>query len=192
MLISSPSAFKGLELLGVAEVTSAVSSVDILDLITSNHTSYLFDILAWRPATDGQDLWMRTSTNNSTFDSGGTHYGWSLNSRTALGHTSAPNGTASETSTSKIVLTTQAPVGAVGSGANETANGQVWLHNPLETGYTYISSNFIHGSQTANSPLACQGYGVRKSNADVDGVQFLSQSGNVTSVIIRTYGLKAS
>jgi len=71
----------------------------------------------------------------------------------------------------------------IGNATIEHLNGVVTVHNPADTAFnTMITWSVTYfGTQATPEVALCEGAGQRKSAADVDAVQFLMSSGNITS-----------
>ena len=131
-----------------------------------------------KPATDSVNLFCRTSTDGgSTFDSGGSNYSWgaifkgdpntSISGSNSLGDT-------------EIQMTN---TNSMGNAAVEHLNGIVTIHNPADTALNTMITWYVTylGTQATPEVGFCEGAGQRKSAADVDAIQFLMSSGNITS-----------
>ena len=165
---------------------SAAASVDILSAIVAGYKSFLlaFDNLV--PATDDVELWLRTSTNNSTFDSGAGNYEYALGTVNTVGSGAAVN----SSSATRILMSDTGATRTVGSAPGEGISGRVWISDPLDTAMeTRVQFETFYISAGAIS-YAARGMGVRESAADVDAVQLLFERGNMESGEVRLYGLK--
>lgn len=157
-----------------------------------NSTYIMYRVVATEvlPATDTVDLYMRTSTNNGgAYDSGASDYSFITQSFTAnLSETSGAEG---DDAISEIMLYGAGAIEA-GNSTNEQGNFIVDIMNPSGTTYTTVnfSGNFVE--DTTSYMCNFWGSGRRISAADVDAIQFLFSSGNISTGTFRLYGLSAS
>ena len=166
---------------------SANSSIDFLSLITSTYSSYRWVISDLRPATAEVSLWMRTSTNNSTFDAAASDYSWGCQVKPFSPTTVGDDGDAAD---HEMVLNcTDTAARLIGNAAGEGISGTVEMRNPQGTarnkGITFIN----HFTNSSGTEGCVYGGGARLSTGDVDAVRFLFSSGNITSGTIRMYGI---
>ncbi|MES2633998.1 MAG: hypothetical protein V4669_13575 [Pseudomonadota bacterium] len=176
----------GLQLLSVANITSATATVDFTGL-DSTFEEYELRIINAVPVTDASSVWLRTSTDGgSTFAASNSNYIWSLvsgNSAGGFGLTN-DNGT---TSATRIVLS-----GAVG---NTAAYGgaciTVRFANPAGTAHNKtVTWNGGVGGATAAS--VASGVGQRMATADVDAIRIMFSSGDIATGKFKLYGVKKS
>ena len=166
-------------LLSTTNVTSAASEVDITSNINSTYNRYMINIINLRPATNASHLLMR-------FFQGG-----SVDSSSAYDSTSAYNGSDDgsgptidrENGASNMKLADE-----VGSDATETLNGTIYLHDPSNTTTHTRITGFATWSRGDNANTALIG-GRIDQTAAVDGFRFYMSSGNITSCIIKLYGI---
>lgn len=171
------------------QTASASAALDFTSLITADHGSYVFLLNRLRPATDGVDALIRTSTNNgSSFDSAAANYaygsiGFNITGSSAL---TVPVST-SETA---IIMNGSQLEGTIGNAAAEGIDGIVWLINPLNaTGRKIISWDIHYQNQLGNTQ-AIKGTGQRAATSNIDAIRFLMSSGNITSGSINMYGMR--
>lgn len=165
---------------------SASAVLDFTSKITSAYDVYEFDLIDLRPASDGQSMQMRTSTDNTNFDAGASDY---------VGRTvTAPiNATDAETiaiNTSTAIFLT--PSSSVGSAASEGVSGTVRLINPLGTTRRKMIEFKGHYETTAGVTNKVETNAYRAATSDIDAVRFLFASANITSGKIHMYGIKNS
>jgi hypothetical protein len=123
------------------------------------------------PASDNQVLWVRTTTNASTFDSGGTDY------QDAVAMIGGTGYNAVQDPVAQIRLSRD----GCGNAAGESMSGWLRIHKPADAALYSHMSFFISSTNTSGENITLWGTGMRDSAADIDGVQFLFASGNVTS-----------
>lgn len=155
-----------------------------------------YDVLEFRfrlvPATDQVQLLMTVSENSGTSYLAGTNYSWSLIGTTDVG--AAASALASGGTTSSIALTSSGGSGVWANAASSGATGTVVFYGPQT------------GSRRKNVEIRC-GYSVAATNnfigysgggiifgtpANLSGVKFAFSSGNISTGIIRAYGIKNS
>ena len=176
----------GLVLLASAS-PSAAASVDIVSAITATYETYLLVYNNLRPATDDSVLYLRTSTDNgSTFDTG-TGYAFDTQTYSAGTGTAVINTSGGG---AQIELTDDTALLGVGNLTTEGVSGHVWIYSPLSTAhYTLITGESAYVDQDATL-AASRTAGARTAAADVDAVQLLFDSGNITSGEVRFYGVR--
>lgn len=124
------------------------------------------------PVTDGADLYLRTSTDGgSAYDSGASDYDFSFDG--------SGGGNSSQIRVGFSSFT--------GGAANEGIAINLTLHRPMDSSYTMITGQAV-GFFTSGALLESGVGGVRKSAEDVNGVQFLFSSGNISSYNIQVFG----
>jgi hypothetical protein len=169
-----------------SQTASASASLNFTSLISSLYNKYIFDLENIILATDNVDLLMRTSTDNgATFDNGAGNYGYAsyLNNTGAF----STNGVSSASATS-VRLIPDAD-NAAGSGS---ICGSIELINPLNTTvYKHVNYHLSYKNND-NQFYNLTGSGWRLATADIDAVQFLASTGNITSGTIRMFGVKNS
>ena len=142
---------------------------------------YLFIGRNLIPATDAVQLWVRTSTDGgSTFDS-------ATNSYNMASFVIRSGGTASEVFGglgTKFVFCADDVENTAGFGG---VNFMLHLVNPLSASYQVNMYGYgsLYNSSGQNAMFMATG--VRATTADVDGVQFLFESGNITSGTIECW-----
>mgnify|MGYP003116124010 CR=1 FL=1 len=166
-------------LLSTTTVSSAASEVDISSNIDSTYNRYMINIINLRPATNASHLQLR-------FFQGG-----SVDSSSAYDSTSAYNGSddgSGPTIARENGATAMELANEVGSDATETLNGTIYLHDPSNTATHTRITGFATWSRGDNATTALIG-GRIDQTAAVDGVRFYMSSGNITSCIIKLYGI---
>ena len=150
---------------------TAVSSLEVTGLAAGY--DYMFELEAFVPNTDANELWMRLSTDNgSTYESGASDYGWQ-----AVVSLSASN----DASDSKIALTGNGGGGtSLGNDAGSVNTIGVTLINPNAGGERATSYwlGTVMGDDASTSTQTVRGGGVfRQGVTAVNAVQFLWSSG---------------
>lgn len=192
--VVSPAAAGGLILLG-AYTASSDTSVDAysgateLDVtIDSTHDEYIIECINVVPGTDNVDFFLRTSTDGGTsFDAGAGNYAHGFHGLKADASISIEAG--GSNSDTEIALTQG--VNLLGSAAGETYNCTIHLYKPSGTLYTCFewTATYVDSGTNLNT---FTGGGARLSAADVDGIRFLTSSGNIASGDFKIYGVKKS
>ncbi len=177
----------GWTLLSTTVVSGTPSEIDVINL-SSDYFAYKFVWYAIKPATDGVDLYIRTSSDGVSWDSTGSDYAW------------ARHGGKIDTTPSHVVAgdNLDAQINTVidkGAAANENADMEITLFNPSGTEYTkFIWNSIGRPSEDITGsvdPWRWIGGGIRLEAAAVNGVRFLMSSGNITSGTLWVYGIKA-
>lgn len=171
-------AFRGGWVLLSTATASSSATVDFT--LPTGYAAFIviFDHVA--PATDAVSFYFRTSTDGgSTYDAGGSDYGWCLWSFTDA----AGSGAAAGTGDNNITLGT-----SLGNSTNEYASGRLTIYRPSAAQHAYVDWQMSYMFSTGVF-LGVTGSGRRIAAADVDAIRFLMSSGNVASGEFRLYGL---
>jgi len=169
------------------------ASISFTSDITSTYGEYIFRFYNINPATDQAYFGFSPSTD------GGSNYNALNITSTAFRAYHEEDGTDSalsySTSNDKAEATTdQVITWPIGNGADESANGTLWLFNPSNTTYvkhfysrfsTYGSGGTIYPDYAHDNFVA----GYINSTSDVDAVQFSMSSGNFDGTI-KMWGVK--
>ena len=151
--------------------------------LSSTYFAYIVVIDALVPITDATTLRIRTSTDNgANYDAGASDYNWTSVSV----DTASASAKLSDISDSEIELNN-----VTGTQANEKINLLVTIYNPSSTKLTTIQVDGTHYSSTP-AGLFWLMQGCRISAADVDAIQFIMSSGNISSGVFKLYGVVAS
>lgn len=170
----------GLVLISTATASNS-ATVDFTGL-SSTYDEYLIELLNVIPATDGQVIYMRTSTNGgSSYDAGASDYKYAIQAHTSANAAANDGGTGTE-----IRLTNN----GLGSDVNEVgASFSIRVIRPSVAQYCQI--HWVGGYVTdAGLIVTAQGTAQRQSAADVDAIRFLIGSGNIESGEFKLYGLR--
>jgi hypothetical protein len=165
------------------KTASASATLNFTSLITSTYDTYMFDLQDVVFSVANVSLLFRTSTDNgTTFNAGATDY-----------YQSGNQNVSGSTSTIAFILNGADHVllaNVIGNAAGYGFNGTLKLFNPLgatlhkfgEFKTAYVSNPGEHAS--------VQGSFRRAAITAVNAVRFLPSSGNITSGVIRMYGIK--
>lgn len=166
----------------LATATASTSaSIDFITNIDATYDHYELHIINLRPAIDGVDIYLRTSTDGGfTFDSGASDYVY-----TTMGYIDGGATNAFSTGTTFIRLSNT----TVGNVAGESFSGIITILDPADI--KPCQMNWQGGfSTTGTANSICQGTGRRVASANVDGVRIYTSSGNITSGKFKLYGIK--
>ncbi|CAB4139845.1 hypothetical protein UFOVP353_55 [uncultured Caudovirales phage] len=164
---------------------SASATVDFVNgsagvVLDSTYKAYAVVISVLRPATDGSDLYIRTSSNGGvSFDTGGSDYNYAATGLNSNGTNINGQGN----NTYAFVC------GFLGNDTGESTSAVIYFFSPSSTlkfqfsGQTAFTNAL--GYTSTNSFV-----GSRLAIADVDAIRFLMSSGNITSGTFTLYGLK--
>ena len=160
-----------MEFIATADLSSD-STVEFTGFNASSYDSYVFVFMNIVP-TANAFLRMRTSTDGgSTYDAGATDYPY------------APVGGAGTASSAFPCSGTHSTTYAYG------CSGEVHIWGPHIANRTFIEAKGGSASTGPTGIIPIHNIGYRNSAADVDAVQFLMSSGNMTSGTITMYGIK--
>jgi len=169
----------------LVQTISASASINVTSIITSEFDTYVIEIQDLIPATDNVSLWMRTSSNNGTsWDSGASDYS---HIKTGIFTGSTATFTSQALSDNTCAL-----AAAISNGAGRSFNATIKLRNPLNSSL-YTTGGFVSShSDNTNQLSNFQGSFRRTSASAVNAFQFLMSSGNITSGVVRVYGIRKS
>ena len=165
-------------LLSTTTVSSAASEVDITSNINSTYNRYMINIINLRPATNASHLRMRFFQGGSV-DTGG------YDSTSAYNGSDDGSGPTINREDNSDYMTL---ADEVGSDATEPLNGTIYLHDPSNSTTHTRLTGFASWSRGDNVTTALIGGRIGQDVA-VDGVRFYMSSGNITSCIIKLYGI---
>lgn len=160
---------------------STVAAVDFTDL-SSSYFAYCFSFIYMHPATDGVDLYMRTSTNNgSSFDSGASDYVSGLSELNNISYSPQADATAAFMEIGHSLGNASTP---------ESSYGNIFLYTQPGSLYPTIIGHLFNVNGTAINN--CVIGGMRLSTTAADAVRFQFSSGNISAAFIKVYGLTNS
>ena len=169
----------------ISTATASSSTSITFTNLSSTYFAYKIIIDNLQPVTDGTNLWMRTSTNNgSSYDSSASDYSWAVHEDRA--NVTKFDDTDGNAGDSKILLHPESD--SMGNASNEIGAWEVILFNPSATNYTLVNYQGYYHSD-GSSWYSVRGGGARLSAADVDAIQFLMSSGNISIGNFRLYGM---
>ena len=169
-------------------ISSVTASDDATVVFTSGIDStypvYMIQMVDIHPASDDVQLMLRTSTDGgSSYDSGAGNYAYIINAEGPTGKSSVVSASAT------FIALSAATSRGIGTAAGESYSGQILLYNPSGT----VSNKLVQIDSTyvAATGNTCNNYGSgsRIATADVDAIQFLMSSGNISTGVFRLYGL---
>lgn len=166
------------------QTASASSTLDFTSLITSAYDVYEFELIDIR-LSNGTNLALRTSTNNSSFDSGALDYASRYETRD-IDATPAAAVVTGAVQSSIVLTPTMATTAADG------ISGTLTLHAPLGTTRRKRVRWDFQIEAAIGVPSTVMGWGHRDNTADIDAVRFLPLAGTITSGKIIMYGRKNS
>lgn len=173
----------GVTVLSTTVISTAVASVDLTGFVPADYTSYEIELINVVPATDSVSLYLRTSSDSgSTWDSGGSDYGYAYQGNRTNNTTF---GGGAEVSAAVITE-------AIGSATSEDGvSGVIRINGPHLAKRTMATFQVMYDNPDAfNRQDYVTGGFIRKSSADVDGVQVYFSSGNIESGTIVFRGIK--
>ena len=181
------SSVSGGALVKIGTATASTSASISFTGLSSTYFLYILRYNDLSPDTDATTLLFRTSTNNGvSYDSGVSDYAWSMNDLTETGFA---GGTRDQSDSSITILGVSGSSDEMGSGANETGSGTIYIYNPSAAKYTFINGEGFFFNEASENICAYVG-GYRLSAADVDAIQLLMDVGNIASGTFVLYGVK--
>ena len=169
----------------ISSVTASNSaSVNFTSGITSTYDTYVVYGEGIVPAEDDREMGMRTSTDGgSSFDSSSGNYNWILNEYQTA--SLAGGDSASDTSGKMCAA-------GIGNASGESFNFKAYIHAPSNASLqTLIDGESVF--MRATGVLRHNRFSIRRiSAADVDAIQFIMSSGNITSGRFSLFGIAHS
>ena len=156
-----------------------VATVAVTSNIDSTYSRYMINIINLQPTSNAKHLLMRF------------YQGGSVDSGSVYDSTSAYNGSddgSGPTIGRENGSTSMELANEVGSDATEPFNGTIYLHDPSNTTTHTRITGFGTWSRGDNATTSIFGGRIDQAAA-VDGVRFYMSSGNITSCIIKLYGI---
>ena len=175
--------------MAIETVTISDDATIEMDL-SGSHKMYQLHIDNLVPATDNVFLFLRFSVDAGvSFLSGASDYSWGL-AGNGGGAGSLVDGDIAD---NEITLTRDFDPGTLGNGSTESYNGFINIHNANQTtNVVCVSSNVGMLDRDAELAGFTNQGGLIANIDEVDAVQFLASSGNLTSGRITLYGLSLS
>lgn len=160
-------------------LNTASSSTDLHQFnLTNKYNSYLIILSNILLATDNTALWLRLSTDNSTWKTSGYRYAYStaLDAATGSNHGS--------TSASSIVLDD-----GLGGTSSRGYSGTIYLYNPsATTTKQYVTYQDGREDNSGNFRATFGGGCYDTAGVAIQGIQILAASGNIASGTMKVYG----
>jgi len=179
---SAASGAGGSGLVGPLEQHTASNSatLDFTSWYSSTYDEYVIELVNVLPATNSQDLWFRVSTDGgSTYLTTNTYfYGISYVPNTGA------SGVTQGSSVAQIILFT-----AIGNtSANGGLNGTMKLFNPGSASIRKSMTYHVAANQATAFYMGI-GSAVQSGTAAINAFRLLYASGNITSGVVRVYGV---
>jgi len=166
----------------ISSVTASGSaSVNFTSGITSTYDTYVVYGEGIVPAEDDRELYIRTSTDGgSSFDNSSGNYNWIINEYETGSY--AGSNSASDASGRMVVA-------GIGNASGESINFKMYIHAPSNAALqTFMDGEVVF--MRATGVMRHNRFGVRRiSAADVDAIQFIMGSGNITSGRFSLFGI---
>lgn len=186
-----PSGTGSMVLLGTATASNS-ATIDFINgsggiVFDSTYKHYIIIASDIVPQTDATNLYLRTTTNASTFDTGATNYIYGIN---ALEIDASPDTAYSASAgTTQLQINPSGNGGTLGNAAGESLSVIINIFNPANASADTLFRFSGMMMDSGNKPNHFDGGGLRDSTADVDGIRFLMSSGNITSGTFKLYGV---
>lgn len=166
----------------VSGATASTSAQIDFTGLSSTYIMYQVVITDARSDSDFPDMYIRTSADGSTWDSGASDYIYTGQ------HTSSGSGSVSSNSTgnTRILIARE-----LGTDTNEYINGTVLIFNPSGSQYSIIQSRLTHHNY-AGALWRAEVDGQRSSAAAIQGIRFYIDGANIEAGSFKLYGLKPS
>lgn len=150
---------------------------------TGTYREIIIEVDHVRPASDNTSLFIRTSSDGGTsYDSGASDYQWAAQIFDLATNLAA--------ATSGSAMMINGNVVGVGNQATEMISGTIHLFAADDSGNRTHLDWSGYMNDTSGNVRKVSGCGERKTNAVTDGVQFLFNTGNITSGRVRVYGIQ--
>lgn len=164
---------------------SDVSSFQVSSFASDLYKNYFIQILSMVPATDGAQLYLRTSSDSgSTYDSGASDYQYNEKRCTIV---SLSPVLSNNQSASADHIQISAPVG---NASNESLSGQLTISSPSNSAlYTQVAYRCACLTTTGRVTIS-SGSGARSEAGIIDAFELYFSSGNIASGELVMYGEK--
>ena len=180
-------------LIKTTTVSSPVSNVTFVHgtsgvVLDSTYPIYQFVFINCLPSSDGVKL-----KYNFSIDTGSNYNVTKTSDNFYAGHTEADaTGFGFDSGLNQSTSDAFGTVGAIGSAADEGCSGEMFLFNPSSTTFVknFLGQVTIYGSNPQSQITYTGGY--CNTTSAVDGVRINFESGNITSGVIKLYGIKDS
>ncbi len=165
------------------KTASASATLDFTEFNNAVYRRYEFELENVLPATDGAQLQMLSSTNGgASYDNAAANYSYARTEKTLAAAESDAGGSAGAAG---MVL-----AGNIGNAAGEqgvTGIVQIWGAGQVAR----MTARWeLHTFDAAAGGIKLiSGTGARLANQDTDAVRFMTDAGNITSGVIRMYGI---
>lgn len=152
--------------------------------LTGSHSQYVLHIDNLVPVTDATDLYLRFSVDGgSTFLSGASDYAWSVKTIITVSIT-----TVNSAADSQVELSHSS--NNLGNTTDECLNGFVYIHNAKQTTKAVSTTSPLFGIGSNGQSVTPYGRGALIANIDeVDAIQLLASSGNLSTGRVSLYGV---
>lgn len=168
----------------IASATASNSASLVFTNIGSTYDVYVFELVKILPATDGAEFFLKTSTNNgSTYNA--DYSSASINFVNESGGSVAGN----RLNDVQLLLTSGKGIG--NAGQEQGWSGVIRAYKPSAAAYLQFTYQATF-DETAGNQVTVTGAGRSNAASDVDAIQFIMGSGNITSGVIRLYGVANS
>lgn len=174
-------------LVKISSQTASTSASLSFTGLSATYSQYIFVIDALLPATDNVALYMRTSTDGGSTYASTNEYNW-CNMVTEGDSAYQSVGANASSAINLCGSTSRDEIGNVAN--SEGVTGEVKLYNPSSTTHHRTTGQFCWAE--TDGTLRSNSHGGQIVLAsDIDAVQFLFSSGNITSGKITMYGMVA-
>jgi len=150
------------------KTASGSASIDFTSVITSAYNMYRIYIVGLIPATNSTQLYMNTSNNNSSWNTGAGAYNYIY-----FANSTTPTGAVSST---HMIMTPA------------VANATYYNYFVVDLVIPSQSQMYAWWRGMGNAITNIQGGGTDLSGAAVNAVQFIMSSGNITAGTFTMYG----
>ncbi len=170
----------GNEVVLSSQTASDSESLDYKSLINSSlYSFYRFAIISVQPATDTDNLLMLWSVDNGDAWLAGTTYQWARHFANSSGE-----GNAGSTGDSSITIAT-----SMGTGTGEGGSGDIFYYPSVTPSSTYQQSTWNFSNFDSGAVLQkYSGSGLNTTTSEVNAIQFIMSSGDISSGKIVMYG----
>lgn len=170
--------------IGTTQSPSAVATLDLINgsggfVIDSTYDMYLLELIALKPATDTANLWIRTTTDASSFGTSGYEYAYEY----IQAGSSAVTVTSSASALAIIVASN------VGNASGEAGvYAQIHIYQPSAASRCFFQWQASYAEATSSAGTNSVGMGTQNLTSNVDGIRIMFSTGNITSGTVRLFG----
>jgi len=171
-------------LLNTTTVSSAVSNVDMTDVMSDTYNNYLLVIHNGIVASDGADVRITFFSGSGT----STHIASSDNYRYAYSNMVSDNTFNNDYSSSQVFFRPNRS--GIGNSSDETFNGRFDFFNFRSTSRSKLIHGIMAHASTGGHGVGVRSVGIVKPTSAISGLRFELSTGNIAGGTFKLYGME--